>query len=369
MKILWFTWKDRKNPQAGGAELVNEELAKRAVLDGHEVIFVVAGFNGGSHEEWVDGYKVIRVGNRWTVYLKAYQYYKKHLVGWADIVIEEINTIPFMTQWYVKEKKILFIYQLCREIWFYQLKIPLNVIGFFLEPVFLYSLRKNIALTESESTRNDLIKYGFMDRNIYIIPIGIEMECIDNVDEVVKYKQPTLLSIGMIRKMKRTDHVIKAFEIAKAYIPKLQLIIAGSAAGRYGKKVLKMIGTSPYTMDIKYKGFVSESQKIELMQKSHFICVTSVKEGWGLIITEANSQGTPAIVYNVDGLRDSVRDGETGFVTSSNPESLSEAIVEAFLNRDYRNFQQKALEHSRDYSFIKSYQKFMSVLRLHIGVY
>ena len=39
MKILWLTWKDRKNPLAGGAEVVNEELAKRLVKDGHEVIF------------------------------------------------------------------------------------------------------------------------------------------------------------------------------------------------------------------------------------------------------------------------------------------------------------------------------------------
>ena len=32
MKILWFTWKDMNYPEAGGAELVNEELAKRLVV-------------------------------------------------------------------------------------------------------------------------------------------------------------------------------------------------------------------------------------------------------------------------------------------------------------------------------------------------
>ena len=62
MKILWFTWKDRKNPLAGGAEVVNEELAKRLVVDGHEVIFLVGSFTGAAQEEQKDGYKIIRVG-------------------------------------------------------------------------------------------------------------------------------------------------------------------------------------------------------------------------------------------------------------------------------------------------------------------
>ena len=81
MKILWFTWKDQKNPQAGGAELINEEIAKRLARDRHEVILLVASFPGGESEEMCDGYKVIRLGNRYTVYWHAYRYYKKFLKG------------------------------------------------------------------------------------------------------------------------------------------------------------------------------------------------------------------------------------------------------------------------------------------------
>src|SRR5659263_679058 len=111
MKILWFTWKDKKNPHAGGAELINEELAKRLAADGHQVILLVGGFPGCESEETIDGYKVARLGNRWTVYWKAYRYYRKNLRGWADLIIEEINTIPFLTQLYAKkENRVLLIY-------------------------------------------------------------------------------------------------------------------------------------------------------------------------------------------------------------------------------------------------------------------
>ncbi|HAO64415.1 TPA: glycosyltransferase family 1 protein, partial [Candidatus Taylorbacteria bacterium] len=137
MKILWFTWKDRKNPLAGGAEVVNEQLAKRLAADGHEVIFLVGGFEGFSQEEVVDGFKIIRVGGKWSVYFKACQYYKKHLKDWPDLVIDEVNTIPFFTKFYTKQKNILFVHQLCREIWFYQMFFPFSLVGYLIETLYL----------------------------------------------------------------------------------------------------------------------------------------------------------------------------------------------------------------------------------------
>ena len=149
MKILWFTWEDRKNPLAGGAELVNEELAKRLAKDGHGIIFLVAGFKGCKKEEIINGYKVMRLGNRWTVYWQAFWYYQKNLKNWADLVIDEVNTIPFFAKFYVKEKNILFIHQLCRQIWFYEMFFPLNLIGYLLEPIYLWLLNDRPVITIS----------------------------------------------------------------------------------------------------------------------------------------------------------------------------------------------------------------------------
>src|SRR3989344_5855773 len=106
MKILWLTWKDKNHPRAGGAEVVNEELAKRLVADGHEVTFVVAQFPGARAEEERDGFRTIRVGGRYSVYWYAYRLYKKKFQGWPDLVIDEMNTIPFFARFYVREKTI-----------------------------------------------------------------------------------------------------------------------------------------------------------------------------------------------------------------------------------------------------------------------
>ena len=103
--------------------------------------------------------------------------------------------------------------------------------------------------------------------------------------------------------------------------------IAGDYNGSYGQQVLDYINRSAYRDDIEVLGRIPHQQKMELMQRCHVIGVTSIKEGWGLIVTEANSQGTPAVVYDVDGLRDSVRNGETGIVTSADPQALADGIV------------------------------------------
>lgn len=366
MNILWFTWKDKRHPQAGGAETVNEELAKRLARDGYKVIFVVGGFENCEKEETRDGFKIIRLGNRWTVYWKAYRYYKKNLKGWADVVIDEINTMPFFCSWYVKEKNIMFVHQLCREIWFYQMFFPFNWIGYWLEPVYLRLLNANTVVTISQSTKDDLIRYSFDEKRVHVVQQGMSMRLIENLDTLQKYAKSTMLSLGAIREMKQTLDQIKVFEIAKKNIPELQMKVAGDATGSYGQKVLQYIEKSPYKNDIEYFGRVSQEQKMGLMQKSHCIVVTSVKEGWGLIVTEANSQGTPAIGYDTDGLRDSIRDGETGILSKENtPESLAQSVVELFQNSEkYDTLRESAWHWSRIFNFKKSYKEFVEILTM-----
>lgn len=366
MKILWMTWKDLDHPQAGGAESINEEIARRLTRDGHEVVLLTASFPGAENITIKNGYKIIRMGNRYTVYWCAYRYYTKNLIGWADLVIDEMNTIPFLCKFYVREKNILLAYQLCREIWFYQMRLPFSLIGYLLEPIYLWLLRDRCVITESESAKQDMARFGFAANKISVIPVGIATQPLNNLADVKKFPQPTLLSLGSVRAMKRTLDQIEAFEIAKKQIPDLRLKIAGSTSSAYGKQLLRQIATSKNAKDIEYLGCVDDLQKAELMQRAHFILVTSVKEGWGLIVTEANSQGTPAIVYDVDGLRDSVRKNITGFVCHTNtPESMAVEIITAFTDKqNYAEMQEKAWQWSCELTLENCYQTFVAAIRI-----
>lgn len=365
MKIIWFSWKDKKHPQAGGAEVVADALLSRLAKDGHEVTLLTARYAGASPEDTINGYRVIRVGGRFSVYWQAFRYYQKHLKGQHDFVIEEINTIPFFTRWYIAGKRTLFFHQLAREIWFYQMFFPLSLVGYIAEPVYLWLLSKDSVITISQSTKSDLVRFGFKPENISIISEGIDITPLESLEGIKKSDVPTILSLGAVRPMKRTLEIVKAFEVLKARVSTAVLVIAGDTAGKYGARVLQAVAESKYKNDIHVVGKVAREEKIRLMQSAHILAVTSLKEGWGLVVTEANSQGTPAVVYNVDGLRDSVRDGETGLYAKENtPEGLAKSMIQMLEDKTaYEKMRQNAWSWSKEVTFERGYEEFMKVIQ------
>ena len=73
-------------------------------------------------------------------------------------------------------------------------------------------------------------------------------------------------------------------------------------------------------------GRTSDDQKLELMRRASVLVSTSVKEGWGLIVTEANSMGSPAIVYDADGLRSAA--GRQNWISAPNPPALGARLAD-----------------------------------------
>lgn len=367
MRILWFSWKDIKHPAAGGAELILHELAKRLITDGHSVTIVTARYPGSKQRDEIDGIDIIRVGtNRYLHSLFALVYYIRHLRNRYDVIIESVNTAPYMSCFFRgKSRAFLFYHQLAREIWFYETPFPLNWFGYLvLEPVatFILSRSRATVITVSESTKKDLMRFGFSAERIRIISEGIKNEPVESLALHRKQPVPTILSFGSMRAMKRTLDQIQAFELAKKRVKGLELIVAGDTTGPYGEKVMARIAASPYKDSITCLGRVSEEKKLQLMRQSHLFLATSVKEGWCLVVTEAASQGTPAVVYDIDGLRDSVKHGKTGIITAD-PVSLADGIVSLLENDSkYETIREEAWSWSKQFTFEHCYKDFTDVV-------
>lgn len=370
MNILWLAWKDFSHPKRGGAELVLQELINRQQAEGHQVTLLTARYEGAAPTEVLEnGVRVIRVGgNRYVHPLAALVYYLRRLRGKFDAIIETVNTAPYFSLLFKgKAKGFAFYHQLARDIWYFEARSPLNHVGYYvIEPLstWLLARAKTPLITISESTKKDLARYGWHPERTHIISEGIRLSPLNTLHTVKKYPHPTMLSFGALRGMKRTLDQVKAFEIAKRQVPDLQLKIAGDASDAYGRTVLDYIQKSPFASDISYLGQISDTQKRELMKRSHVITVTSVKEGWGLIVTEAASQGTPAVVYDVDGLRDSVRHGKTGFVTQPTPGALAHTVVDLLQNKPlYESLREAGWQWSKQITFEQSYQDFKRIVQ------
>ena len=367
MKILWLAWKDYTHPERGGAEVVLRELMQRQVAEGHTVALVTARHAGAAKHEILDGIQVIRVGgNRFVHPLLALAYYLAHMRSKFDLVIETVNTAPYFSLLFRgRARAVAFYHQLARDIWFLETKPPLSYIGYYiLEPIatWLLAQAKTPLVTISNSTKRDLMRFGWDEQRAHIISEGIEIEPVADLATVKKYGQPTMLALGAMRGMKRNMDLVEAFEIAKEMVPGLKFKIAGDASNVYGQQVLQRIKRSRYASDIEYLGRVSRKQKIELMQRSHVLASAAIKEGWGLTITEAASQGTPSVVYDADGLRDSVVHYQTGLVTTRTPAAMAQGIVDLLTDRSlYTKLQQNGWEWSKQITFDQSYKDFKQI--------
>jgi glycosyltransferase involved in cell wall biosynthesis len=354
MNILICNWRDMKNPAAGGAEVLTQEIAKRLALKGHKISLFTSAFPGCKKNELIDGVEIIRSGGRYTVYSRAQQYYKKHS-GDYDVVVDEINTRPFMTPKFVNDgtSVISLIHQLAREFWFYETPFPINWIGnHILEDRWLKNYIDIPTITVSQSTKNDLMDLGFKD--VTIIPEGINFKPLSDVPE--KEKEPTLIFVGRMGRAKLPDHVMDAFTHIKARIIDAKLWMVGD-----GKMRKKLEENKPD--DVTFFGCVNGNKKHELMSRAHAILVPGVREGWGLVVTEANAMGTPAIGYNVPGLRDSIRDGKTGLLCEPKPEAMAKKAIELLSDNALRKrLSGNALEWAGEFGWDRSAEEFMKAV-------
>lgn len=290
---------------------MTHQMARRWVAHGDTVTLFTSRFPGAAAEETVDGVRIVRAGNPLTVYWHAYRFYRKDGKGRYDLVIDEVNTIPFFTPWYVKEPIVLHFNQLAREIWFYESWWPVALCGFLAESLVLIPYRQKNIWTISESSRKDLLKLGFRQKKIYVLPMGKQ-----EVERptVAKEAQPTLLYVGRLKRSKRVDHCLWAFHQVLSERPNAQLWIVGNGTPREHRWLQRLAQRLKVQERVTFFGYLTEEQKLNRMARAHLLMVPSVREGWGLIVTEANALGTPAVVYPVPGLRDSTQHEVTGLV-------------------------------------------------------
>ena len=365
MNILMFMWRDIKNPASGGAGRATHELCKRWVKKGHHVTIFTSSFHNGKDHEVVDGYEIIRKGSLFSHYYYAPLYYKKYFKGKYHAVIDQINTIPYFTPFYVKEAAIIvYIHQLCREIWFYEMPLPVSLFGYLLEPFYLKVYKKYPTITVSESTKQNLLSLNFS--NISLASNAIDFE--PSATFANKENEPTIIFVGRLTKSKRPHHLIKAINLLKNDIPNIKLWIVGE--GYFKKHLIMMTKKFKLENNTVFFGWLSPVAKIELLKKAHCICVPSVREGWGLIVLEANAVGTPAVVYDVPGLKDAVHNGFNGLLTTKNtPQSMANTLVKFFNDKKLiKNLSENALCSSRRFNWDVSAEKFLEILKQNMEI-
>jgi len=366
LNILAINWQDIKNPFGGGAEVHFHEIFKRVAALGHNVTLLCCAFNGAKHEEIVDGIKIIRRGSRNLFnYCVPSEYKKLTSKQRFDVVIDDINKIPFYTPLYVKEPVIAILHHFFgKSIYLETSLIPASYV-YLSEKLVPYIYKKTSFAVVSESTRQELLKLGVRS-SIELVPNAVDPALYDFMPELRSNTQ-LIGYLGRVKKYKSIDHILRAMPAVLSAIPETRLIIIGD--GDYKKNLQELASSLGIRDKVRFTGHVPHADKVKLLNSLWLVVNPSPKEGWGLTVIEANACGVPVIAADSPGLRDSVVNEKTGILYPyGNIQMLSEHIINLLHSQEkISKFSKNSLNWVNNFSWDESATKIIDIIKAAIS--
>lgn len=317
LRILVLNWKCTRHPAAGGAELFTHEIIRRWAAAGHDVTLFASAVAGAPESEVVDGYTVVRRGTRLGVYREARRFWAE-THGSFDVIVDEVNTRPFESPLWADVPVVAHIHQLARDVWFREMPVPVAAAGrFVMEPAWLRAYRDTTITTISDSSASSLRAVGLA----HVVDIGLGVSLPAMLPAPAKDDEPTVAFVGRMVSAKRPLDAIAGFAHAREQLGRGRLLMVGT--GPIAPLVAEAADRTP---GVSYLGRLSEAEKFDVLARSHALAVTSVREGWGLVVDEAAALGVHAVGYRVPGLVDSVP-AAGGTLVDPDPTALGTALA------------------------------------------
>ena len=333
VRIAVVNWRDPWHPEAGGAERYAWAMAGGLASRGAAVSFLTARAAGQSRRDRRDGIDIIRLGGRFTVY--------PLVLGWLLVhrlldhgpsfaaVLDCQNGIPFFTPWVLPSTvPVLCVMHHVHSVqWSVHFPGWLARLGRLLEgPLARAAYRRHACVAVSPSTvaaMRDQLRWA---GDIYLIPNGVAPPPRPagggggDGPVTAAAAQPdgrgssggpaALVWVGRLVAHKRADLVLPIAERLAGTGVTVDVVGRGPAA----EALAASVADRGLAGQVRLHGFLPEADKQAVVAAARLHLNTSLGEGWGLCVLEAAALGVPTVAFDVAGLRDAVRDGETGWL-------------------------------------------------------
>jgi glycosyltransferase involved in cell wall biosynthesis len=337
LRVAIVNWRDPWHPSAGGAEQYAWQMALGLLARGARVCYLTARAPGQSRSECREGIQIVRTGSQWTVYPGVLGWLARHRRRF-DAVIDCQNGIPFFTPWVLPRRvPVLCVVHHVHDAQFGVHFSPLVArVGRLLEgPVARWTYRRHASVAVSQSTLTAMRDRLRWTGPIHVVPNGLTADSsarpatsapdaggtagapdapgVPGVPGVLSddpaAEIAVLTWVGRLVAHKRVERVLDiAQRLGDGAV--IDVIGRGPAAAPLAAEITALgLGQR-----VRLRGFLPEADKRAAVAGSLLHLNTSQGEGWGLCVLEAAALGVPTVAYDVDGLRDAVRDGETGWL-------------------------------------------------------
>ncbi len=252
------------------------------------------------------------MGGRVTVFPRAAWAVMRGVGRDADVVLEVVNGITFLTPLWLHRPSVTLVHHVHRDHYVAEMGRPGAVAAFLAETLPLRALyRSSPFVTISDAGRDDLESLGIPPERIHVCRLGVEQSPFHRGERAA---DPRLLYLGRLKQYKRIELLLDVVE----GVPSAQLDIAGE--GDHRPAIEADIARRGLGDRVVLHGHVSEERKAELLAASWVNLTASSAEGWCLTVMEAALCATPSAALRVGGLPESIVDGETGLLADDGPE-------------------------------------------------
>ena len=357
-KIAIFCARDPLSPKAGGSEVYLYEQAKCWVAAGCSVVWIAERFGGSKTQEVLDGIHIVRRGKGLLVFARAALWHIFESHRDYEFIIDNMNGFPFFTPLYSWKPKVCLIHHLhaahFREElprWLAELAVAIET---RLVPLVYAKTR---FVTVSESTKGEIEAHGITKLPVLLVHNGVPETLVPGR----KAPDPTILYLGRVRRYKQLRKLIDSFAQVKRAVPASKLVIAGAGDDLND---LRTYDEQQGVADVTFTGRVDEATKIRLMQEAWVFGMPSKLEGWGIVVVEAAACGTPTVAYDVNGLRDCIIDGYTGYLARDDAE-FAERLRALLSADDLRaRLSAGARDWSQQFSWARTAERTLAAIRL-----
>ncbi|MEU1570733.1 glycosyltransferase family 4 protein [Streptomyces collinus] len=296
-RIVFLAHRDLDNPSAGGSELLVDRLADGLTRLGHQVTLLCGG------PAAFRDYRVVSAGGPYGHYLRARSAFTRQ-IGDCDLLVEVCNGMPYLAPLWHRGPTLTLVNHVHTDLWPMRFGGPLAPaarIGRRLEHWALTGAQqRSLLVAVSSSTAHALRAIGVERDRIRVVHNGVE----EPGPRAERSPEPLFVAVGRLVEYKRIDLLLRLWERVRP-VTGGRLVIVGDGPER--GRLAQLAGPG-----VEFTGYVSEAEKHRLLCAAWLLLHPSAVEGWGLVVTEAAARETPAVAFDVPGLKDSVVDGETG---------------------------------------------------------
>jgi glycosyltransferase involved in cell wall biosynthesis len=308
--VLFLNWRDPSHPEGGGSEQYVQRIAAGLAGAGRRVQVFCAAHERAPSDEVVEGVEVVRRGGRLSVYPRGLAHVLRTR---PRLVVDVQNGVPFLSPLVTRAPVVVLLHHVHREQWPIVFGRLGGALGWWLESqVAPRVYRRCRYVTVSRATADELVELGVDAGRISLAPNGV-----DPVPAVTATRsaEPRLVVLGRLVPHKQVEHAIDVVARLRDRWPALTLDVVGS--GWWGEQLRRHADERGVADRVRFHGHVDEQTKHELLATSWLQLCPSVKEGWGIVVTEAGAHSVPTVAYrSAGGLRESVVDGETGLLVT-----------------------------------------------------